>query len=220
LILAAHGAAPEPNQQTMSSRPIRQDEDPAPPARQTAPPRAEQLIETHKAWIHAAAGMHSRHGRQKPRYFRPLAITSGIAVAAMLLLSLGRGGDTPRGTADFTGDLIPVLGADHGPRAGAKPVVQAFRGRKDRATEGRRGGGKAGGRSEQAARAEAKQADRPAEALREQRVPEAAPALTAAPATAPQVTDGRAAARPDSAGAAVGDAGSPRTAAAPDTQDP
>lgn len=208
----------------MSSRPTRRNDDPAPPARKTAPPRAEQLIETHKAWIHAAAGMHSRHGRRRPRYFRPLAISTGIAVAAMLLLSLGRGGDAPRGTADFAGDLIPVLGADHAPRAGAKPVVQAFRGRKDRATEGRRGGGKAGGRSERAARTEAKQADRPDEALPEQKVPEAAPALTAAPAApaaTPQVTDGRAAARPDSAGVVAGDAQGPRTAAGvPETQDP
>jgi hypothetical protein len=164
--------------------------------------------------------MHSRHGRRRPRHFRPLAISTGIAVAAMLLLSLGRGGDAPRGAADFAGDLIPVLGADHAPRAGAKPVVQAFRGRKDRATEGRRSGGKAGGRSERAARPEAKQADRPEEALPEQRVPEAAPALTAVPAAAPQVTDGRAAARPDSAAAIAGDAQDPRTAAMPETQDP
>ncbi len=205
----------------MSSRPTRRNEDLTPPARQTAPLRAEQLIETHKAWIHAAAGMQSRHGRRRPRYLRPLAITSGIAVAAMLLLSLGRGGDAPRGTADFTGDLIPVLGADHAPRVGAKPVVQAFRGRRDRATEGRRGGGKAGGRSERAAsRAEAKQADRPAETLPEQRVPEAAPALTAAPVPAPQVTAGRAAARPDSAAPVADDAQGPRTAAMPETQDP
>lgn len=205
----------------MSSRPDRRNEDPAHPARQTVPPRAEQLIETHKAWIHAAAGMHSRHGRRRPRYLRPLAITTGIAVAAMLLLSLGRGGDVPRGTADFTGDLIPVLGAERPSRAGAKPVVQAFRGRKDRATEGRRGGGKAGGRGERpASRADAVPADRPEEALPEQQVPKAAPALTAVPVPTPQVTDGRAAARPDSAGTIAGDAQGSRSAAAPETQDP
>ena len=206
----------------MSSSPDRQNEHPAPPARRTAPPRAEQLIETHKAWIDAAAGMHSRHARRRPRYLRPLAISAGIAAAALLLLSLGRGGDAPRGTADFAGDLIPVLGADRPSRAGAKPVAQAFRGRRGGADEGRRGGGKAGGgRKRTAARPDAEPADRPAEALPEPRVPEAAPALTAAPTAAPQVTDGRAAARPDSAGAGSGDAPGPRTAAAvPDAQDP
>ncbi len=205
----------------MSSRPDHPDEHPTPPARQ-APPRAEQLIETHKAWIDAAAGMHSRHARRRPRYLRPLGIATGIAAAALLLLSLGRGGDAPRGTADFAGDLIPVLGADRPARAGAKPVAQAFRGRRDRPDEGRRGGGKAGGRGERATpRPAAEPADRPAEALPEPRVPQSAPALTAAPAAPPQVTDGRAAARPDSAATGSGDAQGPRTAAAvPEAQDP
>jgi hypothetical protein len=166
--------------------------------------------------------MNSRHGRRRPRYFRPLAITTGIAAAVFLLLSLGRGGDAPRGTADFAGDLIPVLGADRSSRTGAKPTVQAFRGRSNRSDQGRRGGGRSGGRRERAAvRADAEPTDRPAEALPEQRVPEAAPALTAAPAATPQVTDGRAAARPDSAGTITGDAQPPRTAAAvPEVQDP
>ncbi|HEU0078804.1 MAG TPA: hypothetical protein VFQ76_14215, partial [Longimicrobiaceae bacterium] len=68
----------------MSSRAPRTDPDPSPPAPQAAPPRAEQLIETHKAWIAAAAGMRSRHARHRPRYLRPLAISTGIVAVALL----------------------------------------------------------------------------------------------------------------------------------------
>ncbi|MET0399541.1 MAG: hypothetical protein ABW277_22310, partial [Longimicrobiaceae bacterium] len=123
----------------MSSRTQATEPDPAPRAPQAAPPRAEQLIETHKAWISAAAGMRSRHGRRHRPYLRPLAISTGIVAAALLLVSLGRGGETPRGTVDFAGELIPTVGADAS-RAAPKRAAHALRGAKGEET-GKKGGG-------------------------------------------------------------------------------
>ncbi|HEX7243480.1 MAG TPA: hypothetical protein VF263_24560, partial [Longimicrobiaceae bacterium] len=93
----------------MSSRPVRTEETHAPGAQQPAPQRPEQLIETHKAWIAAATGVENRHARRRPRYFRPLAISSGIVAAALLLVSLTLGGEAPGRPADLAGELIPTL---------------------------------------------------------------------------------------------------------------
>lgn len=198
----------------MSSRPVRTDETPAPAARQPAPPRAEQLIETHKAWITAAAGLESRHARRRPRYLRPLAISTGIVAAALLLVSLTRGvgGESTGRPIDLAGEMIPTLGAD----AAAKPVARAFRGGKSGTEEGRkRGGNRAATRRQaEAPRTEGAPAENTAETLREERVPEPSLALTTAPSAAPQVTDGRPVAEPEAAGARSGDAQAPRTAVA------
>lgn len=195
----------------MSSRAQAIEPDPAPRAPQPAPPRAEQLIETHKAWIDAAAGMHSRHARRHPRHLRPLAISTGIVAAALLLLSVGRGGEAPR-TADFAGELIPTVGAGAS-RAAPKRTAHAFRG-----TEGEETGRKRGGtrsterrREPEAARPE-QDAARPPEAS--PRLPESAPSLAAATAAAPQVADARDAAAPEPAAPRAAEAQVPRTAAA------
>ncbi|MEW5931806.1 MAG: hypothetical protein AB1941_30420 [Gemmatimonadota bacterium] len=203
----------------MSSRPLRTDETPAPGERRSAPPRAEQLIETHKAWIAAAAGVDTRHARRRPRFFRhlrPLAISAGIAAAALALVSLTRGGGESTGRpADLAGELIPTLGADAAGRAPAEPVARAFRGGRGGAEEGKRRGGNqaATRRQTETAREDRAPDERTADALREERVPEPSLALSSAPAAAPQVTDGRPAAEPEAAGARSGDT-APRTAAA------
>jgi len=205
----------------MSSRAHNTDPDPAPRAPQAAPPRAEQLIATHKAWIAAAAGMSSRHARRRPRYLRPLAISTGIVAAALLLLSVGRGGEGPRGPADFAGELIPTVGAGAS-RAAPPRAARAFRGAK-----GEEAGRKSGGtrvaerrREPEAARPEGGAASRPEEPPR---LPESAPSLAAAPGAAPQVVaDARVAAAPEPAAprAAAADALGPRTASAtPEVQD-
>ena len=201
----------------MSSRPLRTDEARNSPARQPTQPRTEQLIETHKAWIAAAAGLDTRHARRRPRYFRhlrPLAISTGIVAAALLLVSLTRGGDGESAgrPADLAGELIPTLGAD----AAANPVARAFRGGKSGSDEARKRGGNraAQRRATEPPRERQAPAERPREALREERVPEPSLALTSAPAAAPQVTDGRPAAEPGAPGARSGDTQAPRTAAA------
>ncbi len=196
----------------MSSRAQAIEPDPAPRAPQAAPPRAEQLIETHKAWIAAAAGMHSRHTRRRPRYFRPLAISTGIVAVALLLVSLGRGGESPRGAADFAGELIPTVGADAS-RAAPKRAAHALRGAKDDETGSRRGGTRAAERRREpaAGRPESDAASRP----EEPRLPESAPSLAAASGAAPQVVaDARAAAAPEPAAPRAADAQGPRTASA------
>jgi hypothetical protein len=201
----------------MSSRPVRSEETPAPAAQQPAP-RTEQLIATHKAWITAAAGLESRHARRRPRYLRPLAISTGIVAAAMLLasLTLGAGGESTGRPADLAGELIPTLGADHpGPRP-TRQAARAFRG-----TDGGRDAAKKrpatrnAKRSEPAAaREDRAAAGRKAEPPAEPRVPEPSLALTTVPTTAPQVTDGRPAAEPEAPAARSADAQPPRTAAA------
>lgn len=200
----------------MSSRPVRSEETPAPAARQPAPQRPEQLIETHKAWIAAAAGLESRHSRRRPRYFRPLAISTGILAAALLLASLTRGGDAPGRPADLAGELIPTLGADHpAKRPPSRQAARAFRGTDDGAAAKKRPARRSPERRQpDAARDDGAPAKSEAGSPAEPRVPEPSLALTTVPTTAPQVTDGRPAAEPDAAGARSADAQAPRTAAA------
>jgi hypothetical protein len=203
----------------MSSRAQAVEPDPAPRAPQAAPPRAEQLIETHKAWIAAAAGMQSRHARRHPRYLRPLAISTGIVAAALLLLSVGRGGESPRGPADFAGELIPTVGAGAS-RAAPKGTARAFRGAKGEETGRKSSGTRVAERRREpeAGRPQGGAASRPEEPPR---IPESAPSLAAAPGAAPQVVaDARAAApEPAAPRTAAADALGPRTAsAAPEVQ--
>lgn len=202
----------------MSSRPVRTDETPAPAARQPAPPRTEQLIETHKAWIAAAAGLESRHARRRPRYLRPLAISTGILSAALLLVSLtlGAGGESTGRPADLAGELIPTLGADHPAPRTTRQAARAFRGKADDGDGAKqRPARRSPKRSEpDAAREDRAPAKSEAEPPAEPRVPEPSLALATVPTAAPQVTDGRPAAEPDAAGARSGDAQVPRTAVA------
>lgn len=200
----------------MSSRAQATEPDPAPRAPQAAPPRAEQLIATHKAWITAAAGMHSRHARRRPRFLRPLAIFTGIVAAALLLVSLGRGGEGPRSTIDFAGELIPTVGADAS-RAAPKRAARAFRGAKGDETGRKRGGARAAERRSEpeAGRPEGDAASRPEEPAR---LPESAPSLATAPGAAPQVVADARDAAPGPAAPRAAEAQGPRTASAPEVQ--
>ncbi|HEX8276830.1 MAG TPA: hypothetical protein VF615_29590 [Longimicrobiaceae bacterium] len=200
----------------MSSRPVRSEETPAPAAQQPAP-RTEQLIATHKAWITVAAGLESRHARRRPRYLRPLAISTGIVAAAMLLasLTLGAGGESTGRPADLAGELIPTLGADHPAPRPTRQAARAFRGTEVGNAAKKRPATRNAKRSEpDAARGDRAAARSKAEPPAEPRVPEPSLALTTVPTTAPQVTDGRPATEPDAAGARSADAQPPRTAAA------